>query len=72
VPDYKYSPANKNAGVEWTTTALFNYLEDPKKYIPETKMPFPGLKSAQDRADVVAYIEEQVMETQSSISCWPS
>jgi cytochrome c len=31
-------------------------LENPKKYIPKTKMAFPGFKSAEDRNDVIAYL----------------
>lgn len=62
MPDYKYSPANKNAGVTWTADTLFNYLENPKKYIPKTKMAFAGFKSAQDRADVTAYIVKAAQE----------
>lgn len=33
-----------------------SYLENPKKYIPKTKMAFPGFKSADDRNDVIAYL----------------
>jgi len=62
VPDYKYSPANKNAGVTWTPDTLFNYLENPKKYIPKTKMAFAGFKAPQDRADVTAYIVQASQE----------
>merc|ERR1711941_110535 len=62
VPDYKYSPANKNAGVTWTNDSLYNYLENPKKYIPKTKMAFAGFKAPQDRADVTAYIVKASQE----------
>jgi len=44
-------------GIVWGKETLFEYLLDPKKYIPGTKMVFPGLKSAQDRADLIAYLE---------------
>jgi len=56
VPKYTYSKANKEAGVHWDQDTLYNYLENPKKYIPGTKMAFAGLKGTQDRADLVAYI----------------
>jgi len=57
-PGYSYSPANANAGVTWKEETLFEYLENPKKYIPKTKMNFPGFKKEQDRADVISYLKE--------------
>lgn len=56
VPGYKYTAANKNANIDWTEDNLFKYLENPKKFIPKTKMAFAGLKKPQERADVVAYM----------------
>jgi cytochrome c len=59
VAGFAYSDANKNSGVTWTTDVLFKYLEDPKAFMPGTKMAFPGIKNAQDRANLVAYLESQ-------------
>ena len=59
VEGYSYSDANKNSGVTWTTDVLFEYLEDPKGFMPGTKMAFPGIKDAQDRANLIAYLESQ-------------
>jgi cytochrome c len=59
VAGFAYSDANKNSGVTWTTDVLFKYLEDPKAFMPGTKMAFPGIKDAQDRANLVAYLESQ-------------
>ncbi|EPB67019.1 cytochrome [Ancylostoma ceylanicum] len=56
-PGYVYSPANKHLGVVWTRETLFDYLADPRKYIPGTKMFFVGLKKPEDRADVIKYME---------------
>lgn len=57
-PRFNYSDANKEKGIIWSKETLFDYLLDPKKYIPGTKMVFPGLKSAQERADLIAYLHE--------------
>lgn len=59
VPGFAYSDANKGSGVTWTPDVLFEYLEDPKGFMPGTKMAFPGVKDAQKRADLVAYLEAQ-------------
>ena len=58
VEGYKYSKANAESGVTWTEQVLFEYLEAPKKFMPGTKMAFPGLRKEQDRWDVIAYIRE--------------
>ncbi|KAG2232242.1 hypothetical protein INT48_000892 [Thamnidium elegans] len=54
---YSYTAANKDKGVVWEDQTLFDYLENPKKYIPGTKMAFAGFKKPKDRADVVAYLK---------------
>ncbi|BFF94341.1 cytochrome c-1 [Drosophila madeirensis] len=55
---YKYTDANQKKGVTWTDSTLDEYLKDPKKYIPGTKMVFAGLKKAEDRADLIAYLKK--------------
>ncbi len=59
VAGFNYSDANKNSGITWTPQVLFEYLKDPKAYVPGTKMAFPGVKDDQKRADLVAYLEAQ-------------
>lgn len=45
-------------GITWGRDTLWVYLENPKKYIPGTKMVFAGLKKEQERADLIAYLED--------------
>ena len=54
-PGYNYSPAMKQANIVWDAKTLDAYLSDPQKVVPGNKMPFPGLKTDHDRADVIAY-----------------
>ena len=53
--NYNYSPPMKQANVVWDAKSLDAYLADPQKVVPGNKMPFPGLKTEQDRADVIAF-----------------
>ena len=55
-PNYAYSPAMKDANLTWDAKTLDTYLDDPQKVVPGNKMPFPGLKTPQDRSDVIAFI----------------
>jgi nitrite reductase (NO-forming) len=56
VEGYNYSPAMKQANLVWDQKTLDGYLADPGKTIPGNKMPFPGLKTDHDRADVIAFL----------------
>ena len=55
-PAYAYSPALKSSGMTWDVTTLDRYLLDPQKTVPGNKMPFPGLKTDNERKDVIAYL----------------
>ncbi|EDO46857.1 predicted protein [Nematostella vectensis] len=55
---YTYTPANLTKGITWNDETLFVYLENPKKYIPGTKMVFAGIKKKNERADLIAYLKE--------------
>lgn len=56
VPGFHYSAANKNSGITWTPEKLDSYLANPKAIVPGTIMTFAGLKDAQQRADLIAYL----------------
>lgn len=40
----------------WTPENIASFIENPKKYMPGTKMAFAGLPKAEDRANLVAYL----------------
>jgi cytochrome c len=56
VADYSYSPALKSSGLTWDEATLDKWLTNPSALVPGTKM-FFKLDSAQDRADVISYLE---------------
>lgn len=56
VAGFNYSKAMKNAGHVWSEANLDAYLTNPRKFVPGNRMPFPGLKDAGKRADVIAYL----------------
>ncbi len=58
VSDYKYSSAMADFEGSWTVDELSQYLINPKKYLPGTKMVFAGLKKDMDRANLIAYLIE--------------
>mmetsp|Transcript_16592 Transcript_16592/g.36073 ORF Transcript_16592/g.36073 Transcript_16592/m.36073 type:complete len:113 (-) Transcript_16592:989-1327(-) len=62
VEGFTYTAANRNSGITWTEDTLFEYLENPKKYIPGTKMVFAGLKKQQDRADLITFLKKATSE----------
>ncbi len=58
VGDFAYSDAMKAHGGDWTPENIFHFLENPKKVVPGTKMSFAGLPKPEDRANVIAFLEQ--------------
>ncbi|GJJ16115.1 hypothetical protein Clacol_010394 [Clathrus columnatus] len=68
VDGYSYTAANVNKGVTWGEDTLFEYLENPKKYIPGTKMAFAGLKKEKERNDLITYLKESARNEEKAQS----
>ena len=56
VAGFNYSPAMKASDLTWDVATLDSYLTDPQKKLPGNKMPFPGLKTENERSSVIAYL----------------
>ena len=57
VAGFGYSEALLAMSAEaWTPENIAAFVENPKKYMPGTKMAFAGLPKAEDRANLVAYL----------------
>ena len=57
VAGFNYSAANADIGIIWSKENLFQFLENPSRVVPKTKMIFAGISDAQKRADIIAYLE---------------
>lgn len=55
---FNYSDAMEGHGGDWTPELLFDFLGDPKGVVPGTKMSYAGMSNPQQRADVIAYLNE--------------
>ena len=58
VEGYSYSPANKNSGITWDEATFAEYIKDPRKKIPGTKMIYAGLKDEGRIASLTAYLKQ--------------
>lgn len=55
--DFRYSPAMKRSGIAWTPETLEKFIADPQSMVPANRMPYAGMTSASDRADLIAYLQ---------------
>ena len=58
VDGFKYSKAMAGSDIVWDAETLDKYLENPRKFIPKNKMAFGGLRKPEQRADLIAYLEQ--------------
>ncbi len=56
---FAFSDALKGVPGTWTFEALDAWLTSPRKYAPGTKMTFAGLGNAEERANLIAYMNAQ-------------
>lgn len=61
-PGFAYSAAMTEFGGKqpvWDYEHIYEFVKNPQKYIPGTKMTFVGLKQPQDRINVIAYLHSR-------------
>lgn len=56
VEGFRYSDALQEADFRWTPQRLDEWLANPREFLPGNRMAFPGLREAEDRTDVIAYV----------------
>ena len=57
-PGVAYSPAMTAAKLVWTEQNLSRFLASPRQVVPGSRMTFAGLPNPQDRANVIAFLEQ--------------
>jgi cytochrome c len=58
-PGFSYSAAMMASHDNWNLDSLFRFLKSPATAVPGTKMSFAGLRSAQDRINLLAWLRTQ-------------
>jgi len=54
----RYSDALKSSGIIWDDRSLDGWITDPESMVPDNEMPFPGIKDARARADLLAFLKD--------------
>jgi cytochrome c len=58
-PGFRYSQVLANRGGTWTVAALSEFLENPRATAPGTTMAFAGIRAADDRLNLIAWLATQ-------------
>jgi cytochrome c len=58
-PGFNYSADLKAMEGEWTIDKLAEFVKNPKGMAPRTNMAFNGIPRARERADLIAYLNQQ-------------
>jgi cytochrome c len=53
----RYSDALKRSGLSWDEATLDRWLASPETLVPGNAMTFPGVRDAQARQDLIAYLK---------------
>jgi len=59
VSGFDYSDAMKRSGIVWNAQTLDRFLGDPVKTVPGTTMGYAGVKDPKERADLIAFLQQQ-------------
>jgi cytochrome c len=58
VEGFAYSQTLLDAGLTWDDATLNAWIESPSTLLPGTTMVFAGIRDAQQRADLIAYLKQ--------------
>ncbi len=54
----RYTDVLKSSDIVWDEEAIDAYIEQPAKFLPGNGMKFVGVKDAERRANIIAYMKE--------------
>lgn len=57
IAGFNYSSAAQDMPGVWTPENLFEFIENPRGYMPGTAMSFAGIRDNQARASLIAFLE---------------
>ena len=57
VVGFDYSPAMKRSGIVWNAKSLDRFLAKPLAMVPGSTMTYDGIADAQERTDLIAYLQ---------------
>lgn len=55
---YNFSSANKKSGLTWDEATFREYIKNPRKKMPGTKMAYGGLRQDKKIDDLLAYLKQ--------------
>jgi cytochrome c len=58
----RYSPALTSSDVVWNDKTLDEWIKDPQHVVPGNQMAFPGVKNAQQRSDLLAFLKQETQQ----------
>lgn len=64
VEGFRYSKSMAESGVVWDEENMAAFLADPRGFMPNNRMAFPGLRKQEDIANVIAYMREVTAVTE--------
>lgn len=59
VENWRYSSALQEAGGIWTPERLNAWLTNPDDYLPGNRMAYPGVRSEQERINIIGFLAAQ-------------
>src|SRR5260370_28013746 len=62
----RYSPALQSSNVVWNDKTLDEWIKNPQHIVPRHQMTFAGVKDAQQRADLLAFLKQATQAGRAS------